>query len=283
MIYPVSLCPDSSTVHEWLYRVTRMNSNLINTDVKNVSVKLNYNLESLQLSVADVLEKYKPIGWQTKTQNTNYYKSLSLRYNPNHQDNLDENYSSVGTPKNIPGEFFYNQTHNHSYLKDSYYDTYGFIKPTACSLEGELGKFLSNIKRTVVRSRISTIIASEQPNDPKAGWHRDEEIFVNLRLNIPITTSKEFYFEMDNVQPYNLELGNIYSWDTNIAHRVFANNRTENKRTNLIIGCSPWLDYIPEENAWVKNEFFGKKHPFDMLLDGDILPKEFIGNIEVDK
>jgi len=65
MIYPVSLCPDSSTVHEWLYRVTRMNSNLINTDVKNVSVKLNYNLESLQLSVADVLEKYKPIGWQT--------------------------------------------------------------------------------------------------------------------------------------------------------------------------------------------------------------------------
>ena len=278
MIYPVNICPKTSTVDSWLYRVTKMNSNLVDTDIKNISIKLNYDLDSLQSSVAEVMHKYKPIGWQTNTKNTNYYKSLSLRSNPNHQDNLNENYSSVGTPKNNPGEFFYSQTHKHSYLKDSYYDTYGFIHPTPCSLEGELGNFLSNIKRTIIRSRISTIVASEQPKDPRAGWHRDEEIFINLRLNIPITTSNEFYFEMENEQPYNLELGNLYSWDTNIAHRVFASEHTENTRTNLIIGCSPWLDYIPEKQAWIKNEFFGKKHPFEMLLDGDILPKQFIGN-----
>ena len=283
MIYPLNICPKNSTVHEWLYRVTKMKNNLIDTNLKGLCIKLNYDLELLQSSVETISKKYNPIGWQTKTQNTSYYKSLSLRSNPNHQDNLDENYSSIGTPKNNVGEFYYSQTHNHTHIKDSYYDTYGFIKPTPCSVEGELGNFLSNIKRTIVRSRISTIVASQQPSDPKVGWHRDETVFINLRLNIPITTNKEFYFEMENEKPYNLELGNLYTWDTNVAHRVFASKNTENTRTNLIIGCSPWLDYIPEENAWVKNEFFGKKHPFNILLDGDILPKEFIGNVGVDK
>jgi hypothetical protein len=278
MKYSTSLCPKHDTMHSWLYRVTKMKDNLIDTDLKNVSVKLNYDLDLLQSSVNDILKKYNPVGWQTKEKSLNHYKSLSLRSNPNHQDNLDENYNSIGTPKNKIGEFFYNQTQNHTYLKDSYYDTYGFITPTSCSLEGELGKFLSTIKRTIVRSRISTIVASEQPDDPRVGWHRDEEIFINLRLNIPITSSEEFYFEMENTEPYNLKLGNLYSWDTNIAHRVFANRPTDNTRTNLVIGCSPWFDYIPEEQVWIKNEFFGKKHPFNMLLDGDILPKEFIGN-----
>ena len=32
-----------------------------------------------------------------------------------------------------------------------------------------------------------------------------------------------------------------------------------------------WFDYNKEEDAWESNEFYGKKHPMDMFIDGDIV------------
>jgi len=276
--YLVSKCPAMWTMHEWLIKATKLNKNLVESSTKEVELALNYDINKLQLSVLSVLETYKPIGWQTKDYGTSsYYKSVSLRANQNHQENLDETYSSIGSFKNNVNEFFYNQTHNHKFLKNSYYDTYAFTKPTALSQIGELGNFLSKIKRTIVRSRISTIDGWQGPSG-NAGWHRDESIFINLRINVPITTSNDFYFEMEDRAPYHLSIGNIYSWDTNIPHRVFVDKQTTNTRTHLVIGCSPWFDYNLDDESWSPNEFFGKKHPFDMLIDGDILPNELISS-----
>lgn len=276
MKYPVELCPKAFTVHEWLTKATKLNKHLVESKHSDLSLQFNYDIEALKNSVQEILQTYNPVGWQTKNQNVNFYKSLSLRSNPNHQDNIDENVNSIGTPKNKTGEFFYAQTHNHEYVKDSYYDTFGFVKPTPCSIEGELGNLLAQIKPTIVRSRISTLVAKDFPDDPKVGWHRDESIFINLRLNIPLTTSKEFYFQMENKDPYNLKVGNLYTWDTNVAHKVFSTEKTDNTRTHLVIGCSPWFDYDPIEKTWATNKFFGVKHPFDMLLEGDILPDHMI-------
>lgn len=271
--YLTSYCPKQMPIHEWLGRLTKLNDNLVSTDIKDITIKLKYNLPKLQKDVLDILDEVNPVGWQTQNQSVDFYKSISLRSNPNHQDNIDENYSSIGTPKNKTGEFFFNQTHNHKHLKDSYYDTLSFIEPTTASTTGELGNFMSKIKRTVVRSRISTIDGNYVP-DNTVGWHRDEPVFINLRLNVPITTGEEFFFEMEGIEPYNLKIGNLYTWDTNIAHRVFTKQQTKKKRTHLVIGCCPWFDYNAEDKSWTPNEFFGKKHPFEMLLDGDIISND---------
>ncbi len=277
--YLVSDCPSVWTMHDWLIKATKLNTHLVKSSVKDVELSLNYDINKLQSSVLSILETYKPIGWQSKDYGiSDYYTSISLRANENHQENLDETYSSIGSYKNNANEFFYNQTHNHKFLKNSYYDTYAFTKPTAPSQIGELGNFLSKIKRTIVRSRISTINGEGGVTPAFAGWHRDESIFINLRINVPITTSNDFYFEMEDRDPYNLSIGNIYSWDTNISHRVFVDKKTTNRRTHLVIGCSPWFDYNQDDQSWSPNKFFGKKHPFDMLMDGDILSNELIGS-----
>lgn len=272
--YLAAHCPRHMEVHQYLSKITKLSKNLVSSNVTDVKIKLNYDMDSLKNSVLSILDDINPIGWQTQNGNANFYKSISLRSNPNHQDNIDENFSSIGTPKNRKGEFFYNQTHNHKYLKNSYYDTFSFIKPTVASQTGELGSFMSKIKRTVVRSRISTIDGNYGPFDDSLGWHRDESVFINLRLNIPITTGEEFFFEMENTEPYNLDYGYLYSWDTNIPHRVFVNKNSNRLRTNLVIGCSPWFDYDYYNESWAPNDFFGKKHPFDMLIDGDIISND---------
>jgi hypothetical protein len=272
--FPISACPKALCVHTWLARLTKLNKNIIESDITDVEIDINLDIEKLKQSLLNQMEIHKPVGWQTKDTSVNFYKSLSITSNPNHQDDIDENVSSIGTPKNSTGEFYYNQIKNHKFLRDSYYDTYGFTKLTDIAKQGELGKLISKIKRTIIRSRISTIEGSSVPIDNETGWHRDESIFINLRLNIPITTSDEFFFEMKDVKPYNLKLGKLYSWDTNIPHRVSSHTTTDNNRTHLVIGVSPWYDYNKVSNAWTPNEFFGKKHPFDMLYDGDIISND---------
>jgi len=41
----------------------------------------------------------------------------------------------------------------------------------------------------------------------------------------------------------------------------------------MVIGLCPWLKYNKEERYWSTNEHFGKKHPFDMMIDGDVTDK----------
>jgi hypothetical protein len=99
-------------------------------------------------------------------------------------------------------------------------------------------------------------------------WHKDETIFENLRINIPIDTDSSFLFQLENKLPTHLELGKIYTWDTNLPHRVYATKKSTKKRTHLVLGFTPWIDYIENEDCFVLNSHFGKLHPFDILLNG---------------
>ncbi len=57
-----------------------------------------------------------------------------------------------------------------------------------------------------------------------------------------------------------------------VAGGAVAARRTDKVRMHLVLGFSPWLDYLPEERAWVLNEYYGRLHPFDMLDEGLIYP-----------
>jgi hypothetical protein len=39
-----------------------------------------------------------------------------------------------------------------------------------------------------------------------------------------------------------------------------------------MLGFSCWWDFDEESGTWSQNEFFNKKHPLDMLVDGDVIP-----------
>lgn len=229
------------------------------------------DFDPLELSrdIYEAMEIYGRHGWNTSNGPLEHYGGFSLVYNPYHVEDPDPHESTLGTKKNRGDQFFYGNIENHDVIKNTYYDSYGFNSPTPASRYKSLGRFMERSKRTRIRSRLA-IINSRCPVIPNAGWHRDEPVFENIRVNIPLLTNDNYLFELEGHNPIHLPIGMAYTWDTNVPHRVFNAISEDSERIHLVFGFSPWWDYLPDENAWVKNEFYGKKHPYDMMIDGDI-------------
>jgi hypothetical protein len=149
----------------------------------------------------------------------------------------------------------------------------------------------------MIRSRLSALepqhytdehraMGSSHPEASRAGWHRDERVVQNLRVNIPVITDNRFLIELEGYKPVTYKKDFIYSWDTNVPHRAIPAPTAQGKRFNLVFGFAPWLKYLPEERAWETNEFFGKVHPLEMLLGGHLHPmihRKFMNSKEFDK
>ena len=200
-----------------------------------------------------------------------------MTFNPNHQDNLDPHVSSIGTPKNLRSEFFWNATGAHEILKHSYFDSYGFRMRTPASKSGYLGEFIDSFTRPLVRSRVGIIPGENVDPDrltyqEKEGWHRDEPVFENLRINIPLQTDENFLFQMEGEEPYHLEVGKAYTWDTNKPHRVFARGAHDDAyppgaRLFAVVRLRRRRATLGQPNS-----YFGKVHPFDMVAEGILSP-----------
>ena len=160
---------------------------------------------------------------------------------------------------------------------DTYSDTWGFNTLTKPAQHGYLKTIVDRLKRSPVRSRLAQMRYIETQSTAnvinKFLWHRDDSWFFELRINLSITNPENSYgIEIENDNRYTFEPGVWYAWNTDIVHRPYVTHPTPGKtRTNYVLAINPWFDYLPDENAWVKNQYFGEKHPIDMVIDGDVL------------
>src|SRR3989344_1135273 len=146
--------------------------------------------------------------------------------------------------------------------KNSYFDPYGFRQFTQPALYGAHGEFLKNkFKRKIVRSRVACINGRHHDDKiPDYMWHVDEPIFYNLRLNIPLQTTDNYVFEIKDRFTGKFDVGYGYTWNTEVLHRVYAKRKESSERIHMVIGVSPWFDYVPEEDMYISNEFLGEMH-----------------------
>lgn len=279
----MSICGYITKNTDWLEKIKSVKPRhdypkLLCFDIKD------FNPLQLTNDIYEAIEIFGRHGWNTSGGTTKRYGGFSLVYNPNHIEDVDPHASTLGTNKNRKDQFFFHNVENHTIIKNSYYDSYGFNTSTPASQFKSLGQFIDRSKRTKVRSRLG-IIDSNHPPDPNMAswaWHKDEVIFENLRINIPILTNENYLFQIEGHEPVHLKAGLAYTWDTHIPHRVFNSQPEESERIHLVFGFSPWWDYLPDEQAWVQNEFYGKKHPFDMMIDGDVFEGlEFRPDIQI--
>ncbi len=245
---------------------------------RSIEIELPAGLvEKLRSAVLDAMAQFGHSGWRQQDGVSPTYGGFSLAFNPDHQDKLDPNVSSLGTPQNTGDKFYYNQRARNLPAKNSYFDTYGFRHRTPASGHSHLGGFLDALARPLIRSRVGIIYGekvdlADENYRANAGWHRDEPIYENLRVNIPLQTDPSFVFEMEGEEPRHLEVGKAYSWDTHIPHRVYCIGPTKLERIHLVLGIAPWFDYDQEGDSWKANDYFGKVHPFELLGSGQIHP-----------
>jgi hypothetical protein len=147
---------------------------------------------------------------------------------------------------------------------------------------GYWGDFLSKFKCDIVRSRCALLRPgfSSSKYDKEYLWHSDESYFTNFRINIPLLTNSNFYLEDKLLGNFYFEQFLGHSWDTTKLHRAAWDDskkyKEEDIRIALVIGLNPWFKLNRETNRYESNEFFMKKHPFDMLVDGDFIDLEWI-------
>jgi hypothetical protein len=241
-------------------------------------IPLPLNVSGLTEAYHHLKQKYGLRGWRTTSGEGSHYLGISLVYNANHQDRSDHLYSTLGSDKLAQFESFRHGQGEYTELKDSYYDTYSFnrILPEVKETFGDVFKLLP---LTPIRSRISEIIAGNSVTTSKEfGWHLDEHIFHNLRVNIPLVTAPEYKLQIEGEDEFgnrmsyddHLKRGQMYIWNTRIRHRVYATAETEQPRAHIVLGFSPWFHFDEKENCWEKNEFYGM-HPLKLVQEELIL------------
>lgn len=270
----ISECPDNSSVFSWLSENTNFQEAVrdIQTSFKFktlIDIPHRLDIDQIVNNTISALDKFGIKGWQTTKGESKAYGGLSMTYNPDLAESVDPNQNTLGTKTNKPDMFYYGSTEKFSSIRNTYFDSYGFRKLSPCITGTELKNLINGFNLSLTRSRIGVLDADYHD---KVGeeflWHKDETVFENLRINIPIDTDPSFMFQIENTEPMHLELGKIYTWDTHLAHRVYATKKSVKKRTHLVLGFSPWFDYLENEDAYVTNSFFGKVHPFDIILQG---------------
>ena len=248
------------------YRVSR--------EFKSTSLEFkikDYDPVRLAQDSLEALDTFGFSGWQTKESTITRYGGLSFAANPNHKHHSDTKSSTLGTVVMDAKDFYDPATTTETMLKDTYYDSWGFTQPTELAEYKYIGEFLKGrAQRSLIRSRLAVMKAGPWTDDmTKFALHRDEPIYLNLRINIPITTSPEYMFQIEGSDPVHLEVGNAYTWNTRIPHRVFQSDTTTTDRVHFVLGYSPWFDFDAENRCWIQNDFWGK-HPFQMLIDGEV-------------
>ena len=231
-----------------------------------------------------------PRGFANREGVESAYRSISLVHNPAHQDGLDPFFSTLGSPRHGPREFYaLLRPDQQPARRNSYWDTLGFhaVHPT---LAQHFGWFFARFRHTLVRSRIATLAHTDYAriSDSEFSWHIDESPFCNLRINIPLQSAPQYLLEIDSehvpaAQPErkppgrhlrwrgHLAVGGCYSWNTELPHRVFACAPPAVDRVHMVLGFSPWFDWDATRRAWVGNPHLGITHPYD-LLDAAIAP-----------
>lgn len=278
----VKECPKGSTLFEWLSSENKMHEAML--DVKSdhdtsdlLSIPHRLDIEKLTLAVNDSLDSFGVRGWQTQRGESRAYGGLSMVYNPDLIESVDPNQNTLGTSANRPEEFFYASTGRFQSIRNTYFDSYGFRKLAPCISETDLRDFVDGFRLSLTRSRIAVLDADYHDRVGEDFlWHRDETVFENLRLNIPIETDESFLFQIEGRRPQHLSVGNIYTWNTHMPHRVYATEKKSRTRIHLVLGFSPWFDYHYDDDSFSVNEFFGKIHPIDIYLRG--LAHPLIGN-----
>lgn len=274
-------CPEDKTIFQWISDITSIHEAY--RDLKCsvpiddwIEIPHRLDIHQLITDTLGCLEKTGFKGWQTKKGDANAYGGLSLVYNPDLKEDVDPNQSTLGTKINSPEEFYWASTSKFKSIKNTYFDTYGFRHLSPAVENSNLKKFIESFRLSPTRGRIGVLDADYHDRvGEEFLWHKDEPVYENLRLNIPIVGDDSFFFHTEGKDPKNTPVGNIYTVDTHIPHRVYATNKKPMKRINLVLGFSPWLDYNKEEDSYSTNDFFGKIHPIDILFNG--LAHEKIG------
>jgi hypothetical protein len=282
-VIKISDVPANSTIEKFILSNTDILDQIQNFDPHIYShektVKFSFKFNELIADTEEAIQRFGvfPFHYKEGTKVFSSYLSSSLTWNPKAIDSVsaDPHRSTLGSSHYQSGNSdFYEKI---DALKNSYADSYGFLERTPLANFKSIKTLLDSFERTLIRSRLSVLKAeSEESTKLNYLWHKDESIFLNLRINIPVISNENYVIQYidasEEIKEFQLQPGKAYCYNTQLLHRPFCKNLNSSDRINIICGISPWFDYCPDSKTWSSNEHYGVTHPFDMLKNQCISP-----------
>lgn len=117
--------------------------------------------------------------------------------------------------------------------------------------------------------RVADLRTASISNLKDAQWHVDGSPYEQLRLNIAVNTDGSVGIQYKDCPPIMYENGKMLNVIIDEAHRIFFSKNSDLQRINILVDISPWFKLVDGE--WIPNEYFGKKHPYDIVKEGLLL------------
>lgn len=235
---------------------------------------MEFTLEELGLPQADelltgVLEIKNKVGlqgWVTAKGESKNYKGFSLTYNPDFSIADNSIYHQTWGSKKL-NQSWGRKLGEDQNLKNTYYDSYAFRKQPPL-IQEHLGSLLNKFRMPLVRSRVA-FLNMQYASPSNTTWHVDEVPYQLFRINIPLQTEPEYILDINGADELgnkltlrkHLEVGKVYIWNTRIPHKVDVSSvcTKPTDRIHLVLGFSPWFDYDPDQDGYVKSNLHGMK------------------------
>jgi hypothetical protein len=251
---------------------TNLDTTLTGLEFHSFTLK-ELNLPESSILLKSILQIESEIGlkgWVANGIESQVYKGFSLTYNSEFNNQETSIFHQTWGSKDLKQSFsrkFGIGKHNVNETKNSYYDSYAFRKIHPL-IKNNLGYLFEKFRFSLVRSRVAYYYGNRTLPNYAGTWHVDEYPCEVFRINIPIQTSEEHVIDIKGKDEFNneytlenfhLETEKLYIWNTRIPHRIRINKRsiTKKPRISIVLGFSPWYDYIEEDDVFVRNEFWG--------------------------
>lgn len=216
-------------------------------------------------------------GWISNGIQSSAYKGFSLTYNPDFHDRSRSIYHQTWGSLLLKQNFGRRSgIGDHSFIRNTYYDTYAFRKRLDI-VENHLGSLFSHFSCPLLRSRAAFFRFHNFLN--KKDWHVDEPPYHMFRINIPLQTSEEHILEIEGddghgnslVLTKHLEVGKAYIWNTRIPHRVTTTKFSFTERIHLVLGFGTWVSYDTATDTFSKSKLHSV--PLKTIVDEKLFLK----------
>lgn len=154
-----------------------------------------------------------------------------------------------------------------------YLDSLGFRKVCpAVTLKPAFMRVISGFRVPVVRGTIRVIEGSQAfaSREDGVGMHTDANPCKAMRVNLSVQTSDDFGLQYEGHAPLISKSGEHRIVCTDFNHRAWIRKRNKVQRIHFVFDVLPWLAYDASRDAYSLNEFFGRKHPYDMVVERNI-------------
>lgn len=285
LTFPHKDCPENLTVIEYIKSQVHWKDAVNSVRLSKITPAELFikNVPNHREILNDTNDLYNSLGtsyWRSQESKDLY--GLSLSYNPEHPKK-DWPLGSFGHPrykKFSKVDYFDKPQQDQKYvLKNDYLDSCGFRKLLPeINQNSALYGLLNSFSMPVVRVTARTIDGGYcyPTNTPTGGMHRDDPIFEMIRINVCLSNNGNFGLQYQGEEPVFPNPGDVYAINSDHDHRVYVNKFSYFKRTHLVIGLTPWLNYNQDTDEWSLNEYFGKVHPLDLIKQKLIFKKRKI-------